>query len=214
MGYRTSNIDFTCPTTFRAAFAFPLQSSASRKDLLIGALWLLVPGLGWLLNMGHRIAITHNLLHGEPAWPAWHNYPSLFKHGVLTFLGMILYHSPAIVFGYFAWQNPSPRLIVPALALWALAAIAVPGYMTHYSYTLDPSEIFNPFRALRRVAQGGWLYWKAWLIALTAMLVSFAGLLAFGVGFLITSVWFWQVAAFSFASVFAQRFAMLSVSEV
>ena len=38
------------------------------------------------------------------------------------------------------------------------------------------------------------------------MLVSFVGLLGFGVGFAFTSVWFWQVAAFSFATVFTQRF--------
>jgi hypothetical protein len=37
---------------------------------------------------------------------------------------------------------------------------------------------------------------------------SFVGLLAFGVGFFVTSVWFWQVAGFSFATVFSQRFAL------
>ena len=33
-------------------------------------------------------------------------------------------------------------------------------------------------------------------------------LLVFGVGFLWTSVWFWQVAAFCFATVFTQRFEL------
>lgn len=39
-----------------------------------------------------------------------------------------------------------------------------------------------------------------------AMALSFLGLLAGGVGFVFTSVWFWQVAAFSFATVFTQRY--------
>ena len=35
-----------------------------------------------------------------------------------------------------------------------------------------------------------------------------ARLLALGAGFLFTSVWFWQVAGFSFASVFTRRFGL------
>ena len=34
------------------------------------------------------------------------------------------------------------------------------------------------------------------------MVLSFLDLLGFGFGFLVTSVWFWQVAGFSFATVF------------
>jgi hypothetical protein len=40
------------------------------------------------------------------------------------------------------------------------------------------------------------------------MAFSFLGLLVFGVGFLFTSVWLWQVAAFCFATVFTQRFQL------
>ena len=57
---------------------------------------------------------------------------------------------------------------------------------------------------MRRVAEGGKDYWHAWLIALAALCCSFVGLLAFGVGFLVTSVWFWQVAGFGFATAFGR----------
>lgn len=56
--------------------------------------------------------------------------------------------------------------------------------------------------------EGGPAYWHAWAIALSALVLSFLGLLALGVGFLVTSVWFWQVAGFSFARVFTRRFAL------
>jgi hypothetical protein len=56
--------------------------------------------------------------------------------------------------------------------------------------------------------QGGAAYWRAWLITLAALTISFVGLLALGVGFLVTSVWFWQAAGFSFASVFTRRFEL------
>src|SRR3989442_1633130 len=73
---------------------------------------------------------------------------------------------------------------------------------------IDPAEIYDPLRALRRCIQGGRAYWHAWLIALCALVVSFSGLLALGAGFLFTSVWFWQVAGFSFARVFTRRFGL------
>jgi hypothetical protein len=201
-------IDLATPLTLKSAFLFPLQSPLSRREVLIGALWLLVPFVGWILNMGHRILMTHQMQHGQPAWPAWRNYPALFRHGFITFLGMVEYHSPAILCEWLARHFQIGWLHVLAALLWILATIAVPGYMSHYCHSLDPREVFNPLRALRRVAQGGQAYWHAWGIALTALVCSFLGLAAFGIGFLLTSVWFWQVAGFSFATVFTQAFRL------
>ena len=58
---------------------------------------------------------------------------------------------------------------------------------------------------IAHVRASGRAYWHAWAIAIAALTLSFAGMLFFGVGFLFTSVWFWQVAGFSFATVMAQR---------
>jgi hypothetical protein len=80
--------------------------------------------------------------------------------------------------------------------------------MSHYCVRFDAREIYDPLRALRRVREGGRDYWRAWGIALAALGLSFFGLFAAGVGFLVTSVWFWQVAGFSFATVFSQRFRL------
>lgn len=202
----TGKIDLNTPLSLRKAFLFPLQNSLARREILIGAAWLLVPGIGWLLNMGHRIQLVHNMQTGREAWPAWQNYGRLLRLGFITFLGMVEYHLPATIVGWWACHRNSIALGVLAAALWLLASIAVPGYMTHYCRHFDAREVFDPFRALRRVRQGGPDYWRAWLIALTALVVSFVGLLALGVGFLVTSVWFWQVAGYSFATVFTNRF--------
>jgi hypothetical protein len=61
---------------------------------------------------------------------------------------------------------------------------------------------------MRRVLQGGVAYWHAWAIAFAALLCSFLGLAGLGVGFFFTSVWFWQVAGFSFATVFTDVFRL------
>jgi len=208
------SIDLRSPLSLVNAWRFPLQTPASRRDLWIGGLWLLVPVVGWLLNMGHRIRVVHRLHRGEVPWPAWENPADLLRHGILTFLGMVYYGAPGVlclVLSPFATSHlhiptlQTPLLVV-GITLFLLAVIAIPGYMSHYCRALDPREIFDPRRALRRVVQGGRAYLHAWAIVLPTMLASALGLLVFGLGFLWASVWFWQVAAFCFASVFTQRF--------
>ena len=201
-------IDLSTPLSFVTAFRFPLQSHIARKEVFIGGLWLLVPLVGWILNMGHRIAMVHNMQSGQPAWPAWVNYNQLFKDGVLTFLGMVQYHSPAVMLAFIAWAIGTPLLYLPAAILWIVATIAVPGYMSHYCVNRDPAEIFNPLKAMRRVFQVGSGYWYAWSIALTSLALSFVGILLFGIGFLFTSVWFWQAAGYSFATQFTKSFEL------
>lgn len=201
-------INLSCPLRISSAFRFPLQSEIARREVLIGALWLLVPIVGWVLNMGHRIEMVHRMQHGQPAWPAWANKCQLLRDGMVTLLGMIEYHAPAVIFGLAAWYWEMPFLFIPAGLLWIIATLAVPGYMSHYCFARDASEVFNPLKAMRRVFETGAGYWHAWLIALSALLLSFAGLLVFGLGFLVTSVWFWQVAGFSFATQFTRVFEL------
>ena len=201
-------ITLATPLRLRTSFAFPLQSTAARRDVLIGAAWLLVPGVGWLLNMGHRVVMVHEMMHGRPAWPSWGNVSSLLRHGLITFAGMLVYYSPAAAVLLAARATSSWLLASFGFALFLLATCAIPGFMSHYCQHFDPREIFNPLRALRRCVEGGGSYWHAWLIALCALVLSFVGLIVFGVGFLITSVWFWQVAGFSFACVFGQKFKL------
>ena len=202
----SKGIDLRTPLGLRSAFAFPTQTREGRKEIVIGAALLLLPVIGWLLNMGHRVQMIHNLQMGVSPWPAWRQYGRLLRYGTVTFLGMAAYQLPAILCAAMAWRTGSTMLGILAVGLSAVAIVAVPGYMSHYCVRFDAREVFNPVTALRRVGQGGYAYWHAWWIALAALAVSILGLLGFGVGFLVTSVWFWQVAGFSFATVFSQRF--------
>ena len=52
------SIDLRTPLSLRTSFAFPLQSPAARRDVILGGLLLLLPGIGWLLNLGHRIVVV------------------------------------------------------------------------------------------------------------------------------------------------------------
>lgn len=201
-------IDLATPLSVGACFGFPLQHATARREVVLGALWLLAPGLGWLLNMGHRIVMVHNMLHGRPAWPAWQDYGGLLRHGSFTFLGMVFYYLPGVLVGWVAWVTSSAALVAVAAFLGVAATLAIPGFMSHYCLHFDPREIFNPGRALRRCLEAGSLYWRAWLIALCALALSFVGLLFAVIGFLVSSVWFWQVAGFGFANVMTKQFGL------
>ncbi len=205
-------IDLRTPLSLRSAFAFPLQTREARREVLVGAALLLLPGVGWLFNMGHRIQMVHNMQAGVAPWPSWRGYGRLLKYGTITFLGMLEYYLPALVVGFLARWKGSTALLAAAVLLGAGATVAIPGYMSHYCRRFDAREVFDPARALRRVRQGGRAYWHAWGITLAALAVSFVGLLGLGLGFLVTSVWFWQVAGYSFATVFSQRFDLFDTT--
>ena len=198
-------IDLKTPLDWRSAFRFPLQHREARRELLIGALWLLVPLLGWWLNLGHRIVLVHRMQHGEPTWPAWQDYPQLLRHGLIAFLGMLYYYLPSVLLFALADYFGSVLLLLLSGSFALLATLVIPGFMTQYCLHFDRRVIYNPWAAVRRVRQGGAAYWQAWRIAFMALLLSFVGLLVFGFGFLLTSVWFWQVAGFSFARVFSKQ---------
>jgi hypothetical protein len=201
-------IDLTSELNFKNAFRFPLQDASAKREVLIGGLWLLVPFVGWLMNMGHRVMMVHKMQHGRSPWPSWEPWPDLLKHGCVTWMGMVYYYTPAALLAGLGYALDRPWLYIPSGLLFLLATLAIPGYMSHYCRAFDYQEIFNPFRALRRAMDGGWRYWHAWLIALTALALSFLGLLVFGLGFLVTSVWFWQVAGYSFANTFTRTYEL------
>lgn len=213
-----TRIDLRAPLSLQHAFWFPLQVPAARRDVLIGGLLLLVPGLGWVLNMGHRLRIVHRMQHGEESWPAWSGgaaaWWDLFKHGTITTIGIAVYHLPAAPFIWWAQKSGSLAIWAAAAAVWLACSFIVPGFMTFYARTYDVREIMDPRRAMRRAFQGGRPYLHAWGITVCAGLLSWLGLLGFGVGFLFTSVWFWQVAAFSFATVFSQQHRLIADDEV
>ena len=180
-------IDLKSPLTFRNSFLFPIQNSLARREVFLGAALVLLPVLGWVLNMGHRIEMVHKMHHGQPAWPSWNKYGRLLKSGTVTLLGMIYYYLPGAILAAISWHRRSAALEALASTLLLLATIVIPGFMTHYCRDYDAREIFDPLRAFSRTLQGGLLYWKAWAIALSALVLSFLGLLALGVGFLVTS---------------------------
>ncbi len=136
-------IDRKSPLALRTAFRFPLQCAIARQEVLKGALWLLVPVGGWILNMGHRIEMTHRMQHGLAAWPAWVSYPRLLRDGSLTLLGMIQYHSPAAVLGLLAFGF---GFLVTSAWFWQVAGFS---FAFQFSQSFGLEEFPNRLRLNR-----------------------------------------------------------------
>lgn len=205
-------ISLRSPLTLRNAFLFPIQNRAARRDVLCGALLLLLPGIGWMLNMGHRLRLVHRMHRDKPPWPAWDRYGQLFCHGALTTLVIVVFQLPGALLGLVAARHGGMMLWVVGAAVYACGLFLLPGFMTFYARDYDARELLDVPRAVRRVLGGGRAYLHAWGIVLVATAVSFFGLLVLGGGFLVTSVWLWQVAAFCFARVFSERHGLFVAS--
>jgi hypothetical protein len=204
-----SMIDLRSPLTWRNAFGFPLQSWESRRDVLVGGAVLFIPVLGFVLNMGYRLRMVHRMQRGECPWPGWADFRGLLRHGGVATAAIFGYHLPALICLSLAWWWANFWLGGLGLALGALATFFLPGFMTFYAYDFDVRHVLRPLVAWGRVLRGGRFYLRAWGIGICACLLSFGGLLLFGVGFAWTSVWFWQVAAFCFSRVFSEQYGLL-----
>jgi hypothetical protein len=184
---------------FRESFRFPLGGPDARRDLLTGALLLLIPVVGWVANLGHRLDVVQRLLAGRP--PYFRGFRPLsrtLRRGAPAAFAIAGYLLPGALLAALAatrWPVLG-ALAVPALLL---AVYALPGGMTWYAATGDPAILYRPDRALRRARQGGAGYLRAWAVGLSAIALSPLGLLAFGAGFLLTSVWAWSVVGYAFS---------------
>lgn len=211
--YRLVNqnqIDLRSPLTFRNAFLFPLQCPGAVWGVFVGGFLLFIPFIGFALNMGCRLRMVSRMQQGLSPWPCWREPGHLWRQGLLATTAIVVYHLPALVVLALALFCKRWSLLLLALCLGAAATFLLPGFMTFFANDGRVEHLKRPGIALVRVLQGGRLYLKAWAIGGTACLMSFSGLLLFGVGFAWTSVWFWQVAAFCFSRVFSEQYGLLN----
>lgn len=193
--------------SFRRAFSFPLETSEARRDILVGGVILLC-GLifGWILNLGYRLAVVERLVRGDrPYFRGFAPWRKTFRRGCVAFVAIAGYLSPAVALGLVAAHLDAREqggghwlFALLSLILFVLAIFTLPGGMTVYAAEGTTHVLSSPKRAFIRAWTRRSIYLKAWGISLAAVTLSFAGLLALGVGFLFTSVWAWEVVGYAF----------------
>ena len=169
---------------------------------------LLIPLVGWVLNMGHRLDVVYRIYHQEPPYyRGFAPWRRTFVRGLKAATAILVYLSPAIAFGTAAWLTWDWRLLLAAAGFFAAGVFILPGGMTYNAAFDDISYLYRPDRALQRALEGGRDYLWAWVVALSAICLSLLGLLGLGVGFFYTSVWAWMVVGYAFSRTLSLRWA-------
>ena len=194
------------PPTFRESFSFPIATLQARKDLFFGGTALLLLPIGWILNMGHRLDVVYRIYHNKPPYyRGFKPYRQTFLRGLKATLAISIYLSPSVMFASLAYLYTLSFLWVVASLFFVLAIYILPGGMTYNAAFHDIRYLYRPDRALMRAIEGGRNYMWAWVIAMSAVLLSFFGLLGLGIGFLYTSVWAWMVVGYVFSRALSLR---------
>jgi hypothetical protein len=186
----TQNIHFLPEQlTFRASFLFPINSPEARKDIIIGgfAVMLLLP-LGWILNLGARLDVVQRLYSGNtPYFRGMKPWKRTFMRGCISATAIFCYLAPAnfcfslsFLLAYrFSFYEGAMTSALLGLFFFLIGVFTLPGCMTVYACENDPHVLKDPIKALKRVCIYRRLYCKAWLIALTSIIISFFGLFVF-----------------------------------
>ncbi len=191
--------------SYAECFRFPVATREARRDLFIGGTLLLLTLPGWILNMGHRLQVVNRVWNADPPYfRGFGPWRVTFRRGLQALAAIVIYLSPSwalAVLAWLTWPGRAAHLAAAAAALlFTVGIFALPGGMTRNAVAGDLSYLFRPDMALRAAIAGGRAYAKAWLIAASAIALSFLGLAAAVVGFLYTSVWAWTVVGFAFTS--------------
>ena len=156
--------------------------------------------------MGHRLDTVSRLYYNTPPYcRGFLPFEDTFNRGITALKTITLYTFP----GYFLmgvaclWKLKDPTfqpgwLLILGLIILAIGILLLPGCMTVYAVERNPEILKRPILAFQRVWKHRAQYFKAWLIALTAILISFLGFIPIGIGWLFTSVWAWEVVGYVF----------------
>jgi len=190
--------------TWRDAFLFPVRTPEARRDMLTGALvLLLLLPFGWILNLGHRLNVVHRLYKGEsPFFRGFAPWGATFWRGCVSATAIFFYLLPANTAFVGAWVCRTTAAYRPLLASGAAAFVlgvfTLPGCMTVFAVEGEATILRQPIRAFRRAWSHRSNYLRAWGISLAAISLSFLGFAGLVVGFFFTSVWAWQVVGYAF----------------
>ncbi|MEE2755434.1 MAG: hypothetical protein VYA30_02180 [Myxococcota bacterium] len=192
--------------TLKESFWFPVSTPEARRDLIIGGTSLIILPLGWILNLGHRLDVIYRLYHDQtPYYRGFKPYGHTMRRGLQAVLAILVYLAPSLICAFLAYAEGIEALWFMAVPLFLLAIYILPGGMTYNAAFRDISYLYRPDRAFARALDGGKDYLWAWLIALSAIIASFVGLLGLGIGFLYTSVWAWMVVGYAFSRTLSLR---------
>lgn len=172
------------------AFKFPFQDSAWVTKILIGAVMVLIPILGWLALLGFSMRITRRVAAGaDVPLPEWTDFSSLLRDGLKGWGISIIWSVPTIILSALAAASDSFALnclawIVSVIVIMFIAAAIVPMAISgNFSDGLQFQQIIN------RVMSNFTDYLLILVMAVVLQFVAVLGLIACIVGVLATTAY-------------------------
>ena len=95
----------------------------------MGGFLLLIPFVGFALNMGCRLRMVSRMQRGLSPWPCWREPLILWKKGLLATAAILGYHLPALAALALALLLRRLDFLLLGLALGMAATFLLPGFL-------------------------------------------------------------------------------------
>jgi hypothetical protein len=169
------------------AFSYPFQDPAWVTKIIIGAVMVLIPIIGWLILGGYTLRIMRRVVSGSDVpLPEWTDYGAMFADGVKALIVYIVWAIPFIILT--AISNASDNLVfnclsaVVGLAQTPLLASAI----VPVAISGELADGFKFGEIINRVLNNLGPYLIVIVIGIAASIIAGLGIIACGIGILAT----------------------------
>jgi hypothetical protein len=215
------------------SFSFVFQDPKWITKLLIGAVLLLIPIIGWIPVTGYYLTTLKNVSDGkESPLPEWSDFGGFFMKGLYGWIGSIVWYLPAILIaccvgiigvagssvGSAAGRDNSGA-ITSAVSYLAIclnclqslfsfvAGVTLAAPMVRYANTSQLSVFWDIRGNLDFIMKNIGNYLIALLVGYVASFIALFGIILCVIGVLVTFFWAAMVNAFLFGQVWKNRVA-------
>ena len=200
----TSAPDRVPMPSLRDLFGFPLRSRQSRHDIVMGGLlFLLVPFVGWALNLGHRYLVMRRVYRNEP--PYFRGFRPILEKArasVIVMWGGLWYLGIAMTM-LIPWvvgmrTTATLVLLVMGVVTFAIGLFLFPAAINTFVRDGNATILRRPDQAFAHMRRAGRAYLWAWCVGAASIALSCAAVVLLVVGFFIASAWAWSVIGVAF----------------
>jgi hypothetical protein len=184
------------------AFSFPFQDEEWIKKVLIAAVLLFIPVIGWLAVFGWALEITRRVIReSEETLPDWTEFADLFVLGLKGFvisfvysLPIMLFTAPLTVLGWFEDLQGLVAVLSICTSCFSflysiLLGLVLPAGLGILADSDNLAEAINPSKILVILRAAPGAYVITFVGAIIASFVSSVGVILCVVGVLFTSAY-------------------------
>lgn len=157
-------------------WGFPLRFATRRRDIAVGACLLVaVPGIGWLLNLGHRWRVMERLYANDPPWfRGFTPLAGTLGRGFGVAAMGIAYLGPGVtlVVSGLLIDRLALLLVGCGIGLMLLAFHAFPVAMARFAQSRDPRWLLGHRAAYLEACSYGRPYVRMWMLTWGAIAIS------------------------------------------